>query len=99
MGSKRNGKKLDAGAAPEARLLAHLSQPGNLPLYLAVCLGISTAVYLSIDLAVASAAVALVVYQTINFHHYLVDGVIWKVRRGPVPATLGIPDRPAEVAS
>jgi hypothetical protein len=33
---------------------------------------------------------ALVIYQSINFHHYIVDSVIWKVRRKPLQTTLGI---------
>jgi hypothetical protein len=51
---------------------------------------ISTSVYLLIDHTVGSLAVALVVYQTINFHHYLVDGLIWKVRRRRLQETLGL---------
>jgi hypothetical protein len=33
---------------------------------------------------------AMVVYQTINFHHYIVDSVIWKVRRKNIQQTLQI---------
>ena len=32
----------------------------------------------------------LVAYQTINFHHYIVDGLIWKVRKKPLRANLGL---------
>jgi hypothetical protein len=31
-----------------------------------------------------------IVFQAINFHHYLVDAVIWKVRRKPVRENFGI---------
>jgi hypothetical protein len=34
--------------------------------------------------------VALVTYQAINFHHYIVDGVIWKVRKKSLQKTLQI---------
>jgi hypothetical protein len=32
----------------------------------------------------------MVIYQTINYHHYIVDAVIWKVRRKPMRETLGL---------
>jgi hypothetical protein len=32
----------------------------------------------------------IVVYQAINFHHYIVDSIIWKIRRKPIQKTLGI---------
>ena len=32
----------------------------------------------------------LVAYQTINFHHYIVDGIIWKVRKKKLQQTLGL---------
>ena len=32
----------------------------------------------------------LVAYQTINFHHYLVDGLIWKVRKKKLRSNLGL---------
>ena len=39
------------------------------------------------------AAIALptiIIYQTINFHHYIVDGLIWKARKKPMRKTLGL---------
>jgi len=50
--------------------------------YLGVCLGISTVVYAGINYSAAAAglgmATLMVVYQTINFHHYIVDSLIWR---------------------
>jgi hypothetical protein len=70
-----------------------LSQPRYLWLYLLVCVGISTAVYS----AAAHTAQALslvpymiIFYQTINFHHYLVDARIWKLRKPAVGTHVGI---------
>ena len=85
-----NAKRFADGPDPKARLLSHLSQPRNAPLYLAACVGVSTLVYLSIDAIVGSMALAVVVYQAINFHHYIVDGRIWKVRSRPLRETLGL---------
>jgi len=28
--------------------------------------------------------------QAINFHHYIVDSQIWKVRKKPMQATMGV---------
>ena len=33
---------------------------------------------------------SVVVYQTINFHHYVVDGLIWKVRKPKLQKTLAL---------
>ena len=33
---------------------------------------------------------AVVIYQAINFHHYIVDGMIWKMRKRPIHQTLGV---------
>jgi len=34
----------------------------------------------------------IVVYQAINFHHYIVDGRIWKMRRKPLQRILRLAD-------
>ncbi len=46
--------------------------------YLAITFFLTLEPFAAIPLA------ALVVYQTINFHHYIVDGLIWKKRRRTV---------------
>ena len=88
-----NNKRFGNGVEPRARLLSGLSQRQSLVPYLLVCFGISTALYLGIQFAVTSAAAALVAYQAINFHHYIVDGLIWKVRKKSLQQTLGIAAR------
>jgi hypothetical protein len=85
-----NERRFRAGVDATAPLLSRLSQPGNASLWFAACLALATSVYLAIQSAVGTLALALVVYQTINFHHYLVDGVIWKVRSPRLRSTLGI---------
>jgi len=82
------------------RFLSHISQRKNVLSYLAVCLVISTAFYsvLAMVLHLVSPTVALVttlplfavIYQGINFHHYVVDAVIWKVRKKSLQQNLGI---------
>jgi hypothetical protein len=92
-----NTNRFKGGVDPEHRFLSSISQPNRAVLYLLVCLGISTVLYVALDGGVKLAGssvslltVTLVVYQTINFHHYIVDGIIWKVRKAPIQAHLGL---------
>lgn len=80
------------------RFLSKISQRSHLFSYFAVCLFISTVLYWtlqrSLNWVVFATATSLplfaIVFQAINFHHYLVDAVIWKVRRKPVRQNFGI---------
>jgi hypothetical protein len=94
-----NTNRFKGGVDPKARFLSTMSRPDRKTLYFATCLGISTLLYLSIALAIDGyqrhfeavlLPLALIVYQTINFHHYIVDALIWKMRRKPIQDTLGV---------
>ena len=93
-----NNNRFKSGLSHEHQFLSALSQNHafNIACYLAVCLGITTIVYgvLHWTLHLAPFAgiplAAMVVYQTINFHHYIVDSLIWKVRRKNIQKTLQI---------
>lgn len=85
-----NNHRFRAGIEPEARFLSTLSQSRNVWLYFAVCVGISTAVYLGLQTVFAALPVLMATYQVINFHHYIADGVIWKMRKPALQKTLGI---------
>ena len=81
-------------------LLSYLSQRRNISLYFGFSLLVSTIFYgaLSYSLSLvqtsyaAAAALPLfaVFYQAINFHHYIVDAVIWKVRKKSLRQNFGI---------
>ncbi len=91
-----NHNRFRAGADPHAPLLSALSQPHNVVPYLLVCLAFSTALYLLIEIgtgwvAAGALPLALVAYQAINFHHYIVDALVWKLRRPEVGARLNLP--------
>ena len=80
-----NQNRFGDGVDPQARFLSTLSQPSHVVRYFVVSLAITTAVYglLTSVLAVAPETglpLAIIAYQTINFHHYVVDSFIWKVR-------------------
>lgn len=90
-----NSNRYKGGIDPKARFLSYISQPNRMWLYFGVCLALSTAIYLSIDGVIDLAGgwalpLTLLIYQSINFHHYIVDSLIWKVRKKPLQKTLGI---------
>lgn len=76
---------------PEHKFLSTLCLSKNFLVYIVVCLAISTVAYslmyrAAVPLTSATAVpVALVVLMVTNFHHYIVDGIIWKKRRAPAP--------------
>jgi hypothetical protein len=76
------------------RMLSTLSQPKNAILYMAFCLSLTVAIYYtaaSIEAplgkitGLSELAVTALIYQTINFHHYIVDAIIWR-RPKPKPS-------------
>lgn len=91
-----NTRRFEGGIDPEARFLSYISQPGRLWLYLVTCVTITGAVYWGVLRAIdwiffAGLSATLVLYQIVNFHHYVVDSVIWKVRKPAMRQTLGLP--------
>ncbi len=83
-----NTRRFAKGIDPEAPLLSALSQPSRAPLYFACCLLLSTVLYLSLDrlnvlVLGGGFAVTTGLYMGINFHHYIVDALIWRRRRLP----------------
>lgn len=90
-----NTNRFKAGVDPKAKLLSWMSQVRNWPLYFAICFGVSTTLYIAISVGLAlfgltAITFALIAYQTLNFHHYIVDSLIWKVRRPKLQAQLGL---------
>jgi hypothetical protein len=80
-----NQKRYAGGADGEATFIARISQPGRALAYFLSCIGISTAVYLFLGKLVfalgGGVAITVGIYMGINFHHYVVDALIWKRRR------------------
>ncbi len=93
-----NNNRFRNGIDAKHRFLSFISQRGKLSIYFAVCLIISTVLYSALKYSLAWVAIAtattlpvfVIAFQAVNFHHYLVDAVIWKVRRKPVRQNLGI---------
>jgi hypothetical protein len=38
----------------------------------------------------AGLSATIVIYQIVNFHHYVVDAIVWKVRKPAIRQTLGL---------
>jgi len=84
-----NVKRFAGGIDPEARFLSRISQPRRVVSYFSWCIAISTAIYLGIDrvagfLLGPGITATIGVYMGINFHHYVVDAVIWRRKRAVV---------------
>jgi hypothetical protein len=86
-----NNNRFKSGVDPKSPFLSAISQNGKMITYFAVCLGISTIAYAALSTvtnpisATTAAPVTLFAFMVINFHHYVVDGIIWKSKK-PKPA-------------
>ena len=93
-----NRNRFRGGVRRDARLLSWSVQPGRAWAYFGLCIALSTVVYLSLSSATAHFAAAtalpasLILFQTINFHHYIVDALIWKVRQPKIRKYLSLAD-------
>ena len=90
-----NTNRYKTGIDEQARFLSTISQPCNVVRYLVACLGITTVIYtltyvLTRDQLWMGVPAVVVLYQAVNFHHYIVDSKIWKVRKKPMETTLGL---------
>ncbi|MCB1028851.1 MAG: hypothetical protein R2704_08805 [Microthrixaceae bacterium] len=82
----------EPGVGRATAAMRWLSRSTRWPMYMAVSIVASGIAYFTLDLSLEAvgASVALV-YMGINFHHYVVDGLIWKLRSPKLAANLGLP--------
>jgi hypothetical protein len=90
-----NTNRFRNGLDLQARFLSRISQARNWWLYFAICFAFTTlfygAIFSSKDILYSIGLPSLIIiFQTINFHHYIVDGIIWKARKTPIKETLGL---------
>src|SRR4029079_9902104 len=90
-----NTRRFKDGIDPEARFLSYLSQPHQLSLYLLTSVAITGVIYWAIlgtlsTVLLAGLSATIVIYQIVNFHHYMVGWVIWKVRKPSIRQILGL---------
>lgn len=91
-----NHNRYRQGVDAQAPLLSTLSQAHNVVPYLLICVALSTTFYLLVELgtdwySAGALPLALIAYQAINFHHYIVDALVWKLRRPEVGTRLNLP--------
>ena len=90
-----NTKRFSKGIDPNAKFLSYISQPNRIWLYMITCIAITGVFYWGVLRAIdwfffAGISATIVLYTIVNFHHYIVDSVIWKVRTPHMQKTLGI---------
>ena len=90
-----NNKQFKDQIIPERALASKLSQRKHVLLFFGATLAVSTVAYLVLGvtagiLTTSALPVALMAYQSINYHHYIVDTFIWKSRRPKVREELGL---------
>lgn len=95
-----NNNRFRGGVEAKHRFLSTISQTQNMAFYFLICFAISSILYATLYVSVSQATAALaltgtlplllIVYQVINFHHYIVDAVIWKVRKESLKKNLGL---------
>ena len=74
-----------AKAAPESQGWYFRLTRNQAPLYYALCLVVAFPIYvpMNVDWSATALFVALIANQTVNFHHFIVDAVIWRQKRKP----------------
>jgi len=93
-----NNNRFKNSIDPSHRFLSSISQRSRVFTYLGVCLLLSTAAYGTLKYSLGWIAISMatslplfaIVFQAINFHHYVIDAVIWKVRRQPIRQNFGV---------
>ncbi len=85
----QNNQKFKGGIVPNQKLVSGMSQDGRIIYYMVVCLGFTFGVYILFAIisqslqVVSTVAVMLIVFMSVNFHHYVVDAVIWRRKKAP----------------
>lgn len=91
-----NNSRFEGRIDARHRRLSMMSQRANVVRYIVVCLGLSTMIYLALRLGLMMLPFAIlpamaVVYQTINFHHYIVDAIIWRRKKVARSSAVAVP--------
>jgi hypothetical protein len=89
-----NRQRFSSGVTPSGMVLSWLSQPGvgRAFIYYGACIAVSTVLYWALDrtygvvvgfggTVTTALRFMLLFSMALNFHHYVVDGIIWKRKR------------------
>lgn len=100
-----NHNRFSAGIDPAHPFISEISQGPRIGKYLAVCAGASTALYLllyqfgSASIGTIVLPLTMICIMSLNFHHYVVDAIIWKVRKPAIRHQLGMEEQGASNAA
>lgn len=85
-----NVRRFKDGEDPQRRFLSYICQPERAAIYFLVLIAITAIVYTGISQALLLVPSEMMIsstvllYQALNFHHYIVDSKIWKLRKPAV---------------
>lgn len=88
-----NNRRFGERVSEEHRFLSTLSQGRRVLQYMVVCLALSALLYTVVLRGLGwlqLPAASLLIVMTLNFHHYIVDSLIWKVRQPALRRNLGL---------
>ena len=91
-----NTNRFKQGIDPKSFLISTLSQPQHKVRYFLFCVGLATLFYLPLSGYLQTldlwhgVPLFIIVFQAVNFHHYIVDSLIWKIRKKPLKKTLDL---------
>jgi hypothetical protein len=91
-----NSKKYSNGIDSQHKAISYLSQPNRIIIYLLACMLLTTIVYGGLQQITEYAmtnynlSLILLLYSTINFHHYIIDSKIWKLKHPKIQSSLGL---------
>ena len=88
--NQRQTKSLDRG------VVAWFSATHRVGHYMVASVALSSLIYFTLQNTIAAVVAPIVIYQTINFHHYIVESIIWKVRKAPMQTSLGLSAPPSQ---
>ena len=105
-----NNNRFRSGVDEQHPFLSRISQVEYLWKYFGTCIGITLVLAIGIRIFAGHVAPnylphlvmeegggwAVLLYQALNFHHYIVDSYIWKVRKKEVRERLGVVDEAIE---
>ena len=91
-----NANTFRGGVDKKQPFISWISQPQRFFIYFGVCILLTEFVYSAVDMGLVLVSsytilpVAVIAYMTINFHHYVVDSYIWKIRKPVIRKSIGI---------
>lgn len=83
----QNNNKFKNGIDESHRFISRISQDGKIFIYMLICLAITFFIYqvlMAIGIIIhytSAISFTVVIFMTLNFHHYIVDSIIWKRKK------------------